>query len=663
MSAAVSFPFFSAWVHPVCYLSAISTSSRSLSFDRLVWRLRGGDAGYLDPFLGNDNGDNNLGDNDWGGGGPASYFNDGAVEDANDDVVDNTRRAYSSGQYNYIDERPVGEEGAEGIGSLSPHERSEKEKRYAVDHDGAAPTGKYDPVADIALRAKIRQKEWDDFELKNMMDPDLWNEINPFDYAEQFHREWPAPESVQDAYGEFPEMDDSYFLPPPLKKNVTFITSKSNYTLETGVSFDPCPMIPDLLEDPSDPDLNHLETMDYSRDRTDGIVGPYIWRFHFLDNSTRAEEEREKPPLYVPMPRNFLLWANEKGPLNVRTVLMAHPVTRDGLLINPAGDYPQIVHMARQIDMNVKAIVLTTGLFYHSLDLKHCWESFGRPPIYMGREERNLWHRYWEQPEKLGVLNEADIIGFDNYPPVTHWMADGDTLPALNGTALWTPGITNGSYTLYFKDYNFAFVGKGVYPKCELPISDTKILKKSIQQKILTLPPDTTLMGSTGDITTVKIERRFNPLKAPSSLTPEQKRLREKLQEEETFRDLVGRYKDEKERKRFEDAYQQAGYFPEFHTKTKQEDGDTWEDWCQLDDDTMESSYVVESDEEVGEWQKVKMGDLANMNRRETEDYLKFRTPGNRLSGEAPLSSETDAQDTDESIDHHFKYDPNVGYA
>jgi len=354
----------------------------------------------------------------------------------------------------------------------------------------------------------------------------------------------------------------------------------------------------------------------------------------------------------------------------MRTVLMCHPVTREGLLINPTGMYEDVVRQVKVLDMQVKAIILTSGLFYQSMDLKENWLRVGKPPIYVGKEDKELFSRYYEQPNMFHEkFQKVDLFGFDKYPPVTHYMSDGDPLPALNGKAIHFPGISEGSYALYFPDHKFLFAGEGIakgfFGPCDLPVSNASQFRESIKTKILTLPSDTRIWGSTGDLSTVLIERRFNPMKPAKKLTEKEKRRQEQEESAEDTRLLFREYKSEAEKEwyergmieEFEDhqsgratvrgfdfknrpskhelkrrerarRWKEFGHYPERFSKKEQEDPTLPDEaYADLSDSTEEPRKGLDPDEEIGEWVRVKQKDLGNV------DLTKYVPPGNRLKG------------------------------
>jgi glyoxylase-like metal-dependent hydrolase (beta-lactamase superfamily II) len=93
---------------------------------------------------------------------------------------------------------------------------------------------------------------------------------------------------------------------------------------------------------------------------------------------------------------------------------------------------------------------------------------------------------------------------------------DGDTLelgPA-EFRVLHTPGHTPGSISLYIPSERKVVVGDALFAgsigRTDLPGGDGPLLLRSIREKLLPLPDETTVVPGHGGITTIGREKRFN---------------------------------------------------------------------------------------------------------------------------------------------------------
>ncbi len=89
------------------------------------------------------------------------------------------------------------------------------------------------------------------------------------------------------------------------------------------------------------------------------------------------------------------------------------------------------------------------------------------------------------------------------------------TFAGLDCTCLSTPGHSPGSMTYYFAQAGAAFVGDLIFwrsvGRTDFPGGSSAQLKKSVLEKIFTLPGDTVLYSGHGLETTVDAERTHNP--------------------------------------------------------------------------------------------------------------------------------------------------------
>lgn len=102
-------------------------------------------------------------------------------------------------------------------------------------------------------------------------------------------------------------------------------------------------------------------------------------------------------------------------------------------------------------------------------------------------------------------------------PPLDRELSDGDTL--LFGThkiqVLHTPGHTAGCVCFYIESEDTLFSGDTLFARSvgrtDFPESTPEDLVKSLRNKLLPLPDNTTVYPGHGESTTIGEERKFNP--------------------------------------------------------------------------------------------------------------------------------------------------------
>jgi len=143
-----------------------------------------------------------------------------------------------------------------------------------------------------------------------------------------------------------------------------------------------------------------------------------------------------------------------------------------------------------------------------------------------------LGSRYISKTYKLKPLTHKDslpflenskeygkVFGFDVEKPVLpeEFIEDGDTVTFGNQElkVLHTPGHAAGSLCYYHEKQQFVIVGdvlfQGGVGRSDLPTGDHDLLIKSILQKLMTLPPETTVYPGHGPATTIEEEKSGNP--------------------------------------------------------------------------------------------------------------------------------------------------------
>lgn len=143
-----------------------------------------------------------------------------------------------------------------------------------------------------------------------------------------------------------------------------------------------------------------------------------------------------------------------------------------------------------------------------------------------------LGSRFISKTYKLKPLTHKDSLtflenskdygkafGFDLDKPVMPdvYLDDGDILQfgSQEIKVLHTPGHAAGSLCYYSVEGNFVVVGdvlfRGSVGRTDLPTGDHDLLIKSILQKLMVLPPDTTVYAGHGPATSIGEERTANP--------------------------------------------------------------------------------------------------------------------------------------------------------
>lgn len=184
--------------------------------------------------------------------------------------------------------------------------------------------------------------------------------------------------------------------------------------------------------------------------------------------------------------------------------------TKDAAIIDPGGDIAQILQVAQMRGVKITAIWLTHGHIDHAGGAGELAQQLGVPVLGPHRGDD-----YWLE----GLAQQSAMFGFAPAVPFTptRWLDDGEelTLGRERVRVLHTPGHTPGHVVFHALSVRHCFVGDvlfaGSIGRTDFPGGNHAQLIESIQQKLLTLPDDTTFTPGHGPNSTIGRERRTNP--------------------------------------------------------------------------------------------------------------------------------------------------------
>lgn len=207
---------------------------------------------------------------------------------------------------------------------------------------------------------------------------------------------------------------------------------------------------------------------------------------------------------------NFVL-----GPVQTNAYLLGDAQTGEAAVIDPAWDGEVILAEAKRRGWRITNIWLTHAHFDHLGGAAAVADgSSPMPPVALHPADYPLWR----------VQGGAQFFGFriDPGPEPTVDLTHGMLLH-LGSTSLevrHAPGHTRGHVIFYVPVVQSAFCGdvifQGSIGRTDLPGGDYDTLIESIQQQVLTLPDDTRLLSGHGALTTVGVERMYNPFLSAS---------------------------------------------------------------------------------------------------------------------------------------------------
>jgi len=197
------------------------------------------------------------------------------------------------------------------------------------------------------------------------------------------------------------------------------------------------------------------------------------------------------------------------GMLQCNCSIFGDEQTREAMVIDPGDDVSQILEVLAQHGLKVKAIVITHAHIDHiggAQELKRITQA----PVYMNLNDAGLQAMLATQAAWLGVPTPESV-------EIDAPLNDGATLQLgkVDFQVLHTPGHTPGSISLWIPTERKLVAGDtlflGSIGRTDLPGGDGRQILRSIHQKPLPLPEETTVIPGHGGITTIGQEKQFNP--------------------------------------------------------------------------------------------------------------------------------------------------------
>ncbi len=182
----------------------------------------------------------------------------------------------------------------------------------------------------------------------------------------------------------------------------------------------------------------------------------------------------------------------------------------DAVVVDPGGDLNRIQAAIKEAGVQLKAIWLTHGHIDHVGGTGELAVKENIPIIGPHKDEQ-----FW-----LDMLpQQSAMFGFPQVQMFTpeRWLNEGDTVQIGNQelSVLHCPGHTPGHVVFYNAQAKLVVVGdvlfNGGIGRTDFPKGDQQTLVDAIQQKLFTLPDDTSFIPGHGPMSTIGHEKKTNP--------------------------------------------------------------------------------------------------------------------------------------------------------
>jgi glyoxylase-like metal-dependent hydrolase (beta-lactamase superfamily II) len=197
------------------------------------------------------------------------------------------------------------------------------------------------------------------------------------------------------------------------------------------------------------------------------------------------------------------------GLLGCNCTVLADELSRQAIVVDPGDDVPGIMARVRRLALNVKQILITHAHIDHIAGAQRLKALTGAPILY---HESDLAMVRIMDLQASWLAIETPVV----LPP-DEGLTDGQTfvVEGISGTVLHTPGHTPGSVCLYLPEHSLLLAGDtlfaGTVGRTDLPGGDAKTLIRSVRDKLMMLPDETTVLPGHGALTSIGREREHNP--------------------------------------------------------------------------------------------------------------------------------------------------------
>lgn len=182
--------------------------------------------------------------------------------------------------------------------------------------------------------------------------------------------------------------------------------------------------------------------------------------------------------------------------------------TNEVLIVDPGASAGRLAEIIEKEKLNPVAILLTHGHFDHAGGTAELAEHYGIKV-------------YAEEHEKETLENPAiNLSGWEGRELVYHadvFLRDEQEidLAGFHIRVFHTPGHTVGGCCYYFSYQNVVFSGDTLFAqsvgRTDFPKGSASALIRSIEEKLMPLPDETTVYTGHNEITTIGTERMYNP--------------------------------------------------------------------------------------------------------------------------------------------------------
>lgn len=205
------------------------------------------------------------------------------------------------------------------------------------------------------------------------------------------------------------------------------------------------------------------------------------------------------------------LMSAELGELQTNCYIVANPVTKEAVVIDPGAEAEVIRDILTEKGFTLEAVMLTHGHVDHMGALEDLRAMYS--------EDLKVLAAAIEQ--EVLMVADYNLTGWNGKPYTTHGnvMFKGKKQEFEILGEKWyyilTPGHTKGSCCFYLPAYGWLFAGDtlfyGSVGRTDFPTGNAEDLMNSLNNVLMKLPDDIQVFPGHGPATTIGYERKTNP--------------------------------------------------------------------------------------------------------------------------------------------------------
>ena len=196
------------------------------------------------------------------------------------------------------------------------------------------------------------------------------------------------------------------------------------------------------------------------------------------------------------------------GEVQTNCYIIINEETKECLIVDPGAAAKQLASRIQTDNLKPVAVLLTHGHFDHAGAARELAETFGIS-VYAHEAEKETLEN--------SRINVSWMVGRNESYTADIYVNEKETLDlaGFEVQVFHTPGHTKGGCCYYFKEQGVLFSGDTLFAesvgRTDFPGGSMSELVRSIREKLMTLPDDTTVYPGHNDVTTIKTERNYNP--------------------------------------------------------------------------------------------------------------------------------------------------------